>query len=101
MPITAHVTIDGDEVIADLTESAPMVRGSLNSTRSFVEACVYQAVRCALTIEVPNTAGAFRPVHVLTKPGTVAEVVMPGSLVDAGRDRLPGARRASTARSRS
>jgi N-methylhydantoinase B len=79
VPIRATVTIDGDEVIADLTESAPMVRGSLNSTRSFVMACVYQAVRCALTIEVPNTAGAFRPVRVLTKPGTVAEVVMPGA----------------------
>ncbi len=47
VPITATVTIDGDEVIADLTESAPMVRGALNSTRSFVMACVYQAVRCA------------------------------------------------------
>ena len=75
----ARVRIEGDEVTADLTESAPMVRGSLNSTRSFVLACVYQAVRCALTLEVPNTAGAFRPIHVLTKPGTVAEVVMPGA----------------------
>ena len=49
VPITAHVTIAGDEVTADLTDSAPMVRGSLNSTRSFVQACVYQAVRAALT----------------------------------------------------
>jgi N-methylhydantoinase B len=56
-----------------------MVRGSLNSTRSFVQACAYQAVRAALTVEVPNTSGAFRPVRVLTKPGTVAEVVMPGA----------------------
>ena len=79
VPITATITIQGDEVTADLTESAPMVRGSLNSTRSFVLACAYQAVRCALTVEVPNTAGAFRPVRVLTKPGTVAEVVMPGA----------------------
>jgi N-methylhydantoinase B len=79
VPITATVTIEGDEVVADLTESAPMVRGSLNSTRSFVMACVYHVVRCALTLEVPNTAGAFRPVRVLTKPGTVAEVVMPGA----------------------
>src|SRR5688572_1045859 len=79
VPITAHVTIAGDEVTADLTDSAPMVRGALNSTRSFVQACVYQAVRAALTVEVPNTAGAFRPIHVLTKPGTVAEVVMPGA----------------------
>ena len=79
VPITAHVTIAGDEVTADLTESSPMVRGSLNSTRSFVQACVYQAVRAALTVEVPNTAGAFRPIHILTKPGTVADVVMPGA----------------------
>src|SRR5436853_312137 len=79
VPITATVTIDGDEITADLTESAPMVAGALNSTRSFIEACVYQAVRCALTVEIPNTSGAFRPIHVLTKPGTIAEVVMPGA----------------------
>ena len=79
VPITAHVTIAGDELTADLTDAAPMVRGSLNSTRSFVEACVYQAVRAALTVEVPNTSGAFRPIHVRTKPGTVAHVVMPGA----------------------
>jgi len=77
--VTATVTIEGDEITADLTDCAPMVRGSLNSTRSFIEACVYQAVRCALTVEIPNTSGAFRPIHVLTKPGTIAEVVMPGA----------------------
>jgi N-methylhydantoinase B/oxoprolinase/acetone carboxylase alpha subunit len=79
VPIRATVTIEGDEITADLTDSAPMVRGSLNSTRSFIQACVYQAVRCALTVEIPNTSGAFRPIHVLTKPGTIAEVVMPGA----------------------
>jgi N-methylhydantoinase B len=79
VPITATVTIDGDELTADLTDCAPMVRGSLNSTRSFIQACVYQAVRCALTVEIPNTSGAFRPINVITKPGTIAEVVMPGA----------------------
>src|SRR5262249_27654548 len=47
--------------------------------RSFIQACVYQAVRSALEAEIPNTSGAFRPIHVLTKPGTIAEVVMPGA----------------------
>jgi N-methylhydantoinase B len=77
--ITATVTIDGDELTADLRDCAPMVAGALNSTRSFIQACVYQAVRSALAVEIPNTSGAFRPVHVLTTPGTVAEVVMPGA----------------------
>ena len=79
VPITATVTIEGDEITADLTESAPMVRGSLNSTRSFIQACVYQAVRAAVEADVPNTSGAFRPIHVLTKPGTIAHVVMPAA----------------------
>ncbi len=79
VPITATVTIAGDEITADLTESSPMVAGALNSTRSFIQACVYQAVRCALEVEIPNTSGAFRPIHVLTKPGTIAHVVMPGA----------------------
>jgi len=73
------VTIAGDEITADLTESSPMVAGALNSTRSFIQACVYQAVRSALEVEIPNTSGAFRPIHVLTKPGTIAHVVMPGA----------------------
>jgi N-methylhydantoinase B len=77
--ITATVTIEGDELTADLTDCAPMVVGALNSTRSFIQACVYQAVRAAVAVEIPNTSGAFRPIHVLTKPGTVAEVVMPGA----------------------
>jgi len=79
VPLVATVTIAGDELTADLRESSPMVAGALNSTRSFIQACVYQAVRSALEVEVPNTAGAFRPIHVLTKPGTIAEVVMPGA----------------------
>jgi len=79
VPITATVTIAGDEITADLTESSPMVAGALNSTRSFIQACVYQAVRSALEVEIPNTSGAFRPIHVLTKPGTIAHVVMPGA----------------------
>lgn len=79
VPIRVTVTIAGDEVTADFSESSPMVRGSLNSTRSFVQAVVYQAVRSALTVDVPNTSGAFRPVRVITRPGTIAEVVMPAA----------------------
>jgi N-methylhydantoinase B len=77
--IAVTVTIDGDEVTADFSESSPMVRGSLNSTRSFVAAAVYHAVRSAVAAEVPNTSGAFRPVQVVTRPGTIAEVVMPAA----------------------
>ena len=79
VPIRVRVTIQGDEVTVDFSNSAPMVRGSLNSTRSFVAAAVYQVIRAALTLDVPNTSGAFRPITVLTRPGTITEVVMPAA----------------------
>ena len=56
-----------------------MVRGALNATRSFTLASTYHAIMSAVTAEIPNTAGAFRPITVVTKPGTVTEVALPGA----------------------
>jgi N-methylhydantoinase A/oxoprolinase/acetone carboxylase beta subunit/N-methylhydantoinase B/oxoprolinase/acetone carboxylase alpha subunit len=77
--ISVRITIRGDELVADFSDSGPMVRGALNSTKSFVEANVYQAVTSAVKAQVPNTSGAFAPITVLTKPGTVTHVVPPGA----------------------
>ena len=79
MPITVRLTVQGDELTADFRESAPMVRGSLNCTPSFVEAAVYHAVMAASSIDIPQTGGALRPITVVTKPGTVVHVVMPNA----------------------
>jgi N-methylhydantoinase A/oxoprolinase/acetone carboxylase beta subunit/N-methylhydantoinase B/oxoprolinase/acetone carboxylase alpha subunit len=79
VPITARVRIDGDRLVADFSESAPMVRGALNATRSFTQASVYHAVLSAITADVPHTAGAFRPIEVITRPGTVTHVSPPGA----------------------
>ena len=79
VPVSVRITIEGDEVIADFSDAQPMVRGALNCTRSVVEAAVYQCVRSALSVEVPNTAGVFRPINVVTRPGTLMDVEMPGA----------------------
>jgi 5-oxoprolinase (ATP-hydrolysing) len=79
VPITVRLTIQGDELTADFSDSAPMVRGSLNCTPSFVEAAVYHVVMAASAIDIPSTGGALRPITVITKPGTVLHVVMPGA----------------------
>ncbi|MSQ37356.1 MAG: hypothetical protein EXR61_03455 [Chloroflexi bacterium] len=77
--IAVDVTIHGDEVTVDFSGSDPMVAGALNSTRSFTEATVYQAIMSAVSVDIPTSSGAFRPVNVITKPGTVTHVVMPGA----------------------
>jgi 5-oxoprolinase (ATP-hydrolysing)/N-methylhydantoinase A len=79
VPLTVRLTIRGDEIVADFSDSAPMVRGALNCTPSFVEASVYHTVMAACAIDIPRTAGATRPITVITKPGTVTHVVMPGA----------------------
>lgn len=77
--ISATVTIQGDQITVDLSDSSPMVKGALNSTRSSAQAAAYHAVMSAVTAQLPMTAGAFRPVTVVTKPGTITHVVMPAA----------------------
>jgi 5-oxoprolinase (ATP-hydrolysing)/N-methylhydantoinase A len=77
--ITATVTIHGDEITVDLSDSSPMVRGALNSTRSSAQAAAFHAVMSAVSADLPMTAGAFRAVTVVTKPGTITHVVMPAA----------------------
>ncbi len=77
--IVASVVIEGDGIVVDFSESAPMVRGSLNATRSFVLATAYHAVMSAASSDIPHTSGAFRPIRVITKPGTIMHVVYPAA----------------------
>jgi 5-oxoprolinase (ATP-hydrolysing)/N-methylhydantoinase A len=79
VPITVDLTVRGDELVADFSRSAPMVRGALNCTPSFAEASVYHTVMAASQADIPRTAGALRPITVITRPGTVTHVVMPGA----------------------
>ena len=79
VPIVVTLTVRDDEVIADFAGSAPMVRGALNCTHSVTAASVYLAIRSALIQDVPTNAGAFRPIQVLTEPGTITNVSMPGA----------------------
>ena len=79
VPITVELTVRGDELVADFSRSAPMVRGALNCTPSFAEASVYHTVMAAAAVDIPRTSGATRPITVVTRPGTVTHVVMPGA----------------------
>jgi N-methylhydantoinase A/oxoprolinase/acetone carboxylase beta subunit/N-methylhydantoinase B/oxoprolinase/acetone carboxylase alpha subunit len=79
VPLTVRLTIRGDELVADFSDSAPMVRGALNCTPSFAEASVYHTIMAACAIDIPRTSGAIRPITVITRPGTITHVVMPGA----------------------
>ena len=56
----------------------------LTARRRSSEASVYHTIMAACAVDIPRTAGATRPITVITKPGTVTHVVMPGAPPSAG-----------------
>ena len=79
IPIRLKLTIEGDRVRADFSESAPQVRGSLNCSLSFTKATVFTAVKCFCRKDFPPSSGFFRPIEVIAPEGTVLNVAFPGA----------------------
>jgi N-methylhydantoinase B len=77
--IRLRLTIAGDRVIADFSESAPQVRGSLNCSLSVTKASTFTAVKCFCRTAFPPNSGFFRPIEVIAPEGTVVNVAFPGA----------------------
>lgn len=81
--IRVTVTVEGSELTADFRESDPQALGPINCRPPSVKACAYYLAKALLDPGLPPNSGAFRPVRVLTKPGTLMEVEFPGALCNA------------------
>src|SRR4029079_877322 len=57
VPLRVRLTVEGDMLTADFSDSAPMVRGALNCTASFAEASVYHSIMAACAADIPRTSG--------------------------------------------
>jgi N-methylhydantoinase B len=77
--IRLKLTIQGDRVIADFSESAPQVRGSLNCSLSVTKASTFTAVKCFCRTPFPPNSGFFRPIEVIAPEGSVVNVAFPGA----------------------
>ncbi|MDP6118405.1 MAG: hydantoinase B/oxoprolinase family protein [Planctomycetota bacterium] len=77
--IQCTVTVEGDELTADFSGSSPQVPGAINSTLSFTASAVAMCVRAVMHSDMPNTAGMFRPIHVVVPAGTVLNGEMPAA----------------------
>lgn len=79
IPIRLKLTIAGDKVLADFSESAPQVRGSLNCSLSVTKASAFTAIKCFCRTAFPPNSGFFRPIEVIAPLGTVVNVAFPGA----------------------
>jgi N-methylhydantoinase B len=69
--VVAAVTKRGSDVVVDLTGSDPQAVGFVNSSHANMQSAVAMAFAYLLDPDIPKNAGAFRPLTVMAKPGTV------------------------------
>ena len=81
--------VAGDEIIADWTGSDPQARGPINATFVVTAAATYSAVLHVTNKDIPRNSGCFRPVRILTKPGTLVNVQHPGPSVGGNTETHP------------
>jgi len=84
IPIVVTVTVRGDELIADYTGSSEQVKGAINASPSFAKSAVYLTVRSVMDAAVPSNAGFFRPIEVITPPGTIVNPALPAAFAARG-----------------
>ena len=81
--------VEDDEIIADWTDSDPQARGPINATFVVTAAATYSAVLHVTSKEIPRNSGCYRPIRVLTEPGTIVNVRHPGPSVGGNTETHP------------
>ena len=75
--LQATVTITGDEMIIDWTGSDRDVKGPINLPVGSTQAFCSLVFKALTTPDTPVVAGNFRPLRVITEPGSVMHAVPP------------------------
>jgi N-methylhydantoinase B len=83
------LTIQGDEVIADWRASDPQARGPINATFVVTAAATYSGFLHVISDEIPLNSGCYRPIHLVTTPGTLTNVRHPGPSVGGNTETHP------------
>ena len=82
--IDAKVTIAGSDITVDLSGSSNQSRGGMNCSRASAISGIQYAIKSITDPENPPNAGSYRPVKVITRPGTLCDAQPPGSMVGYG-----------------
>ena len=83
------LVIQDDEVIADWRDSDPQSLGPVNATFVVTAAATYSALLHVTSKDIPLNSGCYRPVRLVTTPGTVVNVRHPGPCVGGNTETHP------------
>jgi N-methylhydantoinase B len=78
-PIRLRVSIrvEGDEMVVDYEGSSPESERGINVVLNYTAAYTTFGVKCAISPEVPNNDGSFRPISVTAPEGSILNAIHP------------------------
>jgi N-methylhydantoinase B len=71
------IRVEGDEMSVDYEGSAPQSERGINVVLNYTAAYTTFGVKCAISPEVPNNDGSFRPIHVSAPEGCILNALHP------------------------
>jgi N-methylhydantoinase B len=80
LELRVAATIDGDRLVLDFTGSAGQDPGNLNCPLAVTRSACLFAVRVLTDADIPPSAGAHRPVEVITERGTLLDAEPPAAV---------------------
>jgi N-methylhydantoinase B len=69
--LSVAIRVEGDEMEVDYAGSSPQSERGINVVLNYTAAYTTFGVKCAISPEVPNNAGSFRPVRVSAPEGSI------------------------------
>lgn len=78
--LEVEIEVRGEEARVDLQRAPDQVRGSVNAVRAITVSAVAYCFRCLAPEDLPGNEGCFRPIDVLTRPGSVLDARPPAAV---------------------
>jgi N-methylhydantoinase B len=80
LELRVEIEVAGDEIALDFRDNPPQVRAGLNTVKTALLATCYYAVKCVVDPEILPNAGMYRPIRVLSTPGTILDCLPPAAI---------------------
>jgi N-methylhydantoinase B len=88
-PILLRLTVDGGEVIADFTGSAPQAVGPVNAIYAVTASAIYNAFLHLTDPTIPRNEGCYRPFTIIAPPGTIVNCSFPAPVAGGNTETSP------------
>ncbi len=75
--LAVSIRVEGDEMHVDYDGSSPQSDRGINVVLNYTAAYTTFGVKCAISPEVPNNDGSFRPIHVTAPEGCILNALHP------------------------